>query len=114
MNKLKLVSLAMFAMMIFACEKSFAQTQDPKDQQTNQNTGTPNPDAAQAPATDPSSTDGTQPSTVTIDSTGTGTTPTPDASTSGTNSGVRESTTKIHIYSGKQDGNNVINPDPKN
>jgi hypothetical protein len=34
--------------------------------------------------------------------------------TSGDNSGTRsETTTKIYIYSGKHDGNNVINPDPK-
>lgn len=35
-------------------------------------------------------------------------------SSSESSSGRNESSTKVYIYSGKHDGNNVINPDPKN
>lgn len=35
-------------------------------------------------------------------------------SSNDSNTGRNESSTKVYIYSGKHDGNNVINPDPKN
>lgn len=113
MKKLKVVSFIMFTLLIFACQKSMAQTQENQDQQPATQTGDiQNPDATQAPAADGSTVDGTQATSVTIDSTGT--TTTGERPAEGTSTGTRESTTKIHIYSGKQDGNNVINPDPKN
>lgn len=117
MKRLKLAAAATFALVVFACASSFAQTQDqnsdkqqpdPTTQATQEGDNT-----AVTPATDGSGTETTTPSTVTIDNTDSGTTSS-STTTGGGNGGQRESTTKIHIYSGKHDGNNVINPDPKN
>ena len=106
MKKLKLVSLIMFVMTVFACQKSLAQTQDPNQpttQQTDPNVSTQSTDTT-AQTVDPGA--------VTIDSTAA---PKDNSSTTGTTStGNSQSGTKIHLYSGKHDGNNVINPDPKN
>lgn len=105
MNKLKLISFSVFVLLIFACEKSFSQTQNNQDQQTQQT----DPSTDTQSTTEPVPTD---PNTVTIDSTATESYPSspPPAE----NSGNTQSTQKIHLYSGKHDGNNVINPDPKN
>jgi hypothetical protein len=107
MKKLKLVSLVMFVMAVFACQKSFAQTKQNQKQQTT-NQADPN---LNTQSTDTSA-QNIDPGTVTIDSTAA---PKDNSSTTGTTStGNSQSTTKIHLYSGKHDGNNVINPDPKN
>ncbi|HKR04661.1 MAG TPA: hypothetical protein VJY62_08480 [Bacteroidia bacterium] len=111
MKKIKLASLILFGLMAIACEKSLAQT----DQNTQQTTTDPNavaPDnsGTTQPATDPNVS--SDPQNVTIDSTAA---PASTTTTESTSAPVKsESTTKIHIYSGKHDGNNVINPDPKN
>jgi|SRR6185436_8863630 len=113
MNKIKLASLLLFGLMAIACEKSLAQT----DQNNQQSTTTPDPNAvtpdnsAQPAATDPNAS--TEPSNVTIDSTSTAA-PAGTTTESTSTPSKPEPTTKIHIYSGKHDGNNVINPDPKN
>ncbi|MEO5571994.1 MAG: hypothetical protein ABIT08_06205 [Bacteroidia bacterium] len=114
MKKITLASAFLFVIMAFACEKSKAQSQaDPNQQPTNQtdpNAGTTtSPDGSQ-PA-DPNA--ATEPNKVTIDSTAAGTTPV-ESGSSTTGTTRSESATKIHIYSGKHDGNNTINPDPKN
>jgi hypothetical protein len=110
MNKLKIASFIMFIMIVFTCSKSIAQTQNDKDsQQVAPDTENQDNSAAQPQGTDENAS--VQPSSVTIDS-GTASGGTYD--NTGDTGTRKESTTKIHIYSGKQDGNNVINPDPKN
>jgi uncharacterized protein YdeI (BOF family) len=107
MKKITLVAAFMFVMIALVCEKSKAQSQnDPNQQSTNQT----DPNATQA--TDPNATQSTDPSTVNIDSTATATPESVPVESTPTKS--ESSTSKIHIYSGKHDGNNVINPDPKN
>ena len=107
MNKLSLFSFTLFAAMTFTCGKSIAQTQNNQNQQ-NQTQTDPN---AQ-PVQDPNYVD---PYAMTIDSTGAGTT-TPEATpttTTTTTTIDAQPAERIRLYSGKHDGNNVINPGPK-
>lgn len=109
MNKLKLFSFMLFATLIFACEKSFAQTQTNQDQQNQQ--AQPQTDPNAQPVQDPNYVD---PYATTIDSTGTGSTTTETTTTTTTTTPVDvQPAERIHLYSGKHDGNNVINPGPK-
>lgn len=109
MNKIKLITAMMFVMMIFVCEQSSAQAQntDQQTEQTDQNT-----DSSTEPATEGTE----QPADgytekVTIDG-GDGAANTAPSGTESTSSSTQPAE-KIHIYSGKHDGNNVINADPK-
>ena len=113
MKKITLASAILFVMMAFVCQKSIAQSKkdqkQPANSQPDPNASTQaTPDASQS--ADPNA--ATESNKVTIDSTATA--PAPESSAPASSSGKTESTTKIHIYSGKHDGNNVINPDPKN
>ncbi|MFI5218755.1 MAG: hypothetical protein ACHQNT_04635 [Bacteroidia bacterium] len=108
MNKSKLVSVVILLMTIFICEKSFSQTQEKQDQQTQQTDPVADPNTDSQFNSDPTQSD---PNTVTIDSTGTGSSY--DTTTPATGTYDAKPAEKIRLYSGKHDGNNVINPDPK-
>lgn len=110
MNKTKIAGVLLAALLLFLFEKTNAQTQtgNNNQQQSSIQTDTQDADTSSDVASEP--VEGYQ-ERVTI--AGSENRSSSTGNNSGSTEGRTESTTKIHIYSGKHDGNNVINPDPK-
>lgn len=119
MKKIQLASLAFCSTVLLLSLESSAQEirkdeQNPPAQEMQQpQTSDENQNQTGTQSQTGEATESYQPSSVTIDSTSEGI-GSSNFERTGDDGTRRASDTKIHIYSGKHDGNNVINPEPKN
>ncbi len=108
MNMLKSLCALLFLVSVALCNEAFVQTQQQEQNQVNANGQGQDQEeyneSEYIEETDPYQ------QTVTIDEGEEGSTSTQEEAPMDIES---KPATKIHIYSGKHDGDNVINPDPR-